>query len=263
MIKKEYIDNGQEFDFGRTSSNYARYRDIYPKEFYQEILDMGLCVKGQNVLDIGTGTGVLPRNLYKYGASFTGIDISENQINQARALAKKLRMDIDFQCLPAEQIKFPDRSFDVVTACQCFAYFEHKTIAHNIHRMLKPGGKFVVLYMGWLPFEDKIAGGSEELVLKYNPTWTGGGEERHSIPVPSVYDEYFCIEKEDVFDLHVPFTRESWNGRMKTCRGIEASLPEKEVEQFSLEHQQFLNKSAPDEFQVLHYAAVTSMKRKD
>lgn len=27
-----------------------------------------LCINGQRVLDIGTGTGVLPRNMYRYGA---------------------------------------------------------------------------------------------------------------------------------------------------------------------------------------------------
>ena len=44
---------------------------------------MNLCTEGHNVLDPGTGTGVLQRNLYVYGAPFTGTDISENQIEQA------------------------------------------------------------------------------------------------------------------------------------------------------------------------------------
>ena len=38
---------------------------------------------GKTVLDIGTGTGVLPRNMYKYGAEWTGTDISPEQIEQA------------------------------------------------------------------------------------------------------------------------------------------------------------------------------------
>ena len=40
MIKKAEIDNGRGFDWGRASRDYARYRDIYPREFYQKILDM-------------------------------------------------------------------------------------------------------------------------------------------------------------------------------------------------------------------------------
>ena len=81
-IADRRIDGGKPFDWGRTSEDYAKYRDIYPPEFYRRILDRGLCRDGQRVLDLGTGTGVLPRNLYAYGARWTGVDISEEQIRQ-------------------------------------------------------------------------------------------------------------------------------------------------------------------------------------
>ena len=80
MNTNRNIDHGRAFDWGRASADYAKYRDIYPPEFYRRLLDMGLCTKGQAVLDLGTGTGVLPRNLCRYGASFVGTDISEEQI---------------------------------------------------------------------------------------------------------------------------------------------------------------------------------------
>ena len=67
-IKKRDIDNGKAFDWGKTSKDYAKYRDIYPELFYKKILDRNLCISGQRVLDLGTGTGVIPRNMYKYGA---------------------------------------------------------------------------------------------------------------------------------------------------------------------------------------------------
>ncbi len=60
------IDGGRPFDWGKTSFDYAKFRDIYPPVFYGKILERGLCIKGQKVLDIGTGTGVIPRNLYRY-----------------------------------------------------------------------------------------------------------------------------------------------------------------------------------------------------
>lgn len=262
MIQNTKIDNGRGFDWGRTSSDYAKYRDIYPTEFYQKLIDMDLCVDDQKVLDIGTGTGVLPRNLYRYGAEFTGIDISKNQIEQAILLSQKSNMDIKFQCVPAEKIDFPADSFDVVTACQCFTYFNHEELAPKIYKMLKPNGRFVVLYMAWLPFEDLIAGKSEELILKYNPMWTGCKEVRHAISMPDVYKEYFTLENQDVYDVSVPFNRESWNGRMKSCRGIEASLSKAEVGQFDQEHRKLLEEIAPEEFKILHYAAITTMRKK-
>lgn len=36
--------------------------------------------------------------------------------------------------------------------------------------MLKSNGRLLVLCMEWLTFEDKIAGMSEDLVLRYSPT---------------------------------------------------------------------------------------------
>ena len=48
------IDKGNPFDWGKTSEDYAKYRDIYPQEFYDYILALGLCKNGQKVLDIDT-----------------------------------------------------------------------------------------------------------------------------------------------------------------------------------------------------------------
>ena len=66
------IDGGKAFDWGKTSADYAKFRDIYSQEFYDKIIKRKLCIDGQSVLDIGTGTGVLPRNMYQYGAKWTG-----------------------------------------------------------------------------------------------------------------------------------------------------------------------------------------------
>lgn len=256
MITNPDIDHGKGFDWGKASSDYAKYRDIYPEEFYQWIVDSGLCIKGQKVLDIGTGTGVLPRNLYRFGAEFTGADISEGQIDQARKLSEKLGMKIRYVVSSAENLDFADNSFDVATACQCFMYFNTKTLIPNIARMLKPGGRFAILFMVWLPDESKIAKQSESLVLKYNPQWTGKGAKRLP-PVsadPSWMEPWFAVERTDAFTVNVTFTRESWNGRMKACRGIDASLSKDKIAEFDQEHMAMLNKTAPETFEIPHYA---------
>ncbi|MBP3218655.1 MAG: class I SAM-dependent methyltransferase, partial [Lachnospiraceae bacterium] len=228
-IRDSRIDAGKAFDWGRTSQEYAKYRDIYPEQFYRKIIDRGLCTEGQKVLDLGTGTGVLPRNLYRYGASWTGTDISTEQIEQARLLAEAGGMKIDFRAVPTEELDFPAGSFDVITACQCFWYFDHERVMPKLAQLLKPEGKLLILYMAWLPYEDKIAGASEELVLKYNPKWSGAGETRHPIWIPDVAYEYFDMEEHEEYDLTVPFTKESWHGRMQACRGVGASLNAEEL----------------------------------
>lgn len=257
------IDNGKPFDWGLASEDYAKYRDIYPDEFYERIAALGLCREGQRVLDLGTGTGVLPRNMAKYGARFVGADISENQILEAERLSEEAGLDIDYIVASAETVDFPDASFDAVTACQCYMYFDKAVVLPKIHALLKPGGHFAILFMAWLPDESEIARRSEELVLKYNPDWTGGHMKRYEPKMPYLAKELFTLEDAAAFDLDVPFTRETWHGRMKACRGIGASsLTEREKARWEKEHLEFLS-GVPESFTITHYATILKLRRKD
>ena len=262
VIQKAGIDAGKAFDWGRTSEEYARYRDIYPEKFYRRLTDRGLCIKGQKVLDLGTGTGVLPRNMYKYCAEWTGRDISPEQIEQAKILSEKEGKDITYIASSTEDLDLPEGSFDVVTACQCFWYFDHYKVAPMLAKLLRPGGKLVIHYMAWLPGEDKIAGASEEIILRYNPKWSGGREYRHAINIPDVMYEHFDMKYHEEYDINVHFTKQAWHGRVRASRGIGASLTPEELKMWDEEHRKLLDNIAPEEFDILHYAAIAVLEKK-
>ena len=259
MIKDERFDGGRPFDWGRASEDYAKYRDIYPKEFYSRLISLGLYEPNTSVLDIGTGTAVLPRALYHTGAHFTGTDLSAEQIEQARRICSENSTEIELRVGGAEQQLFPDNSFDVVTACQCYWYFDHDKATEALYAQLKPHGRLAFIVMNWLPFEDEIAAASEEMVLKYNPTWNGCGFTRSLIEAPQEYLSHFTVECQEQLDLRVPFTRESWHGRMKACRGVGASLDSEALAAFDKEHYEMLQRF-PESFEILHYAAITILR---
>ena len=261
MITNDEIDGGRAFDWGRVSGDYARYRDIYPEVFYQRIIDLGLCTAGQRVLDLGTGTGVLPRNLYRFGARFTGADISANQIAEARRLSAEAGMSIDYMVASAEAVDFPPSSFDVVTACQCFLYFDRSIVLPKIHQLLTDNGHFVVLWMVWLPDEDPIAYASEQLVLKYNPAWTGARTQRTEPRAPKWAFPMFTPVHLITYDVRVPFTRETWHGRLKACRGIGASsLSDAEIAAFDAEHRALMQ-HYPETFEILHQVSLIDVRK--
>ena len=75
----------------------------------------------------------------------------------------------------ANDIKLESRSFDVITANQCWLYFDKSKAIAEVKRLLNKSGVFSTSHLCWLPLEDEIAGKTEELILKHNPSWSAAG----------------------------------------------------------------------------------------
>lgn len=251
-MSKPVVDNGKPIDWGKTSDDYARFRDIYPEAFYEKLRYFGIGLEGQTLLDLGTGAGVIARTLAGFGVKCVGTDISEGQIEAAKALSDQMSLDVTWKVCPAESTGMPDNSFDAVTACQCFWYFDKTVAMDEIRRVLKPDGRLAVMYMSWLPEENSIAAQTEELVLKHNPDWKGYGFKGCVARIPDWLDKGFEVETFHRFRVMVPFTRESWRGRIRACRGVGAAMHPREVESFDREHGLLLERIAPESFSLVH-----------
>ena len=242
-MKLTYIDNNTDFDFGKTSANYARFRDIYPKSMYDRLVKTGIGREGQRILDLGSGTAVLPINLYHTGAIFTATDIAENQIAVGRELAAEKSMDrIEFKVCSAEDTGFVDNAFDAVTAVQCFPYFDAEKAASEIFRVLRPRGLFCKILMDWLPNEDEKIAEMIALVQRYNPAWNPEGFNEYEYAFPAWAQGRFICEDVISYDEALLFTKEAWLGRVLTCRGVGASLPREKVRGFETEYRGVLDK---------------------
>lgn len=242
-MKKDNIDKGREFDFGKTSENYALYRNIYPKSMYDKLISFGIGRKGQKILDLGSGTAILPLNLYQTGAEFTASDISENQIMYGKKMTRSKGIEnIKFKVCSAEETGFDDNSFDVVTAVQCFQYFNAEKAAAEIKRVLKPEGLFCKIFMDWLPYEDEIIQEMEETVLRYNTQWSGKGFRKYKYRYPDWADDKFDIETIHSYKTILEFSKKTWIGRIKSCRGVGASLSDEEIAEFEKEYSGLLAK---------------------
>lgn len=251
-MKLKNIDNGNSFDFGKTSAEYARYRDIYPKLMYEKLTALGVGTDGSNWLDIGTGTGVIPLNLYSNGANITGIDISAEQIKTAKILAAEKHIgNVNFIVSPAEATPFADNSFDCITAAQCFWYFDKDKTITEIKRIIRPGGTFIKIYMSYT-LDDEIAKKSHELVKTMNRNWTPGASGAKDI-----YNHPFENGNVDVFECYLPFTRESWHGRMLACRGTMASMDKKTLTEWNEQHNKLLL-NYPETFEIKHKVYIAS-----
>lgn len=68
--------------------------------------------------------------------------------------------------------------------------------------------------------------------------------------------------KNKEYNVEIPFTRETWNGRVKACRGVGASLSQEEIEKWETEHQMLLQSIAPNKFYIKHYVSMLELKQK-
>jgi SAM-dependent methyltransferase len=250
--ERQKPDGGRTIDWGHTSHDYSQYRPGPPDSFYEVLRGLGLGLAGQRILDLGTGTGALARRFATQGCRVTGVDISQEQIAAARNLARSSALEIDFRVAPAEQTGLPEAAFDVITACQSWLYFKKPAACIEARRLLAPGGRLLTAHLCWLPRLDPLAQASEELVLRFNPAWTGAdfsGDIPTSLPWSK---DFFRVSAMFFYDEPIEFTRDQWRGRIRACRGIGASLSKDEVARFDSEHQTLLDRTVPDRFSVLH-----------
>ena len=242
-MEKIQVDEGKKFDFGKTAKEYGKYRDIYPEELFGKLHEIGIGTKGSKWLDLGTGTGVIPRGMAKYGADIIATDIAKEQIEEAVLLSKDFD-NIKYEVKSAEEIDYAENAFDAITACQCFWYFEPNIIVPKIKSMLKPGGIFLKVYMGYMK-EEQITQDSNSLVKSINGKWNGA-----SASIKDLTTQYFDKPKMDTIVVDLPFTRETWHGRMMASRGVMESMDVNKIAQFDREHMAMLKNKYPEEFTV-------------
>jgi SAM-dependent methyltransferase/rhodanese-related sulfurtransferase len=105
---------------------------------------------GAKVLDVACGAGQTAIPMARKGMQVTGVDIATNLIETARKRAQAEGLDIRFDEGDAEQLPYPDASFDIVFSLigAMFAPQPQK-VAAELARVCRPGGRII---MGnWTP----------------------------------------------------------------------------------------------------------------
>ena len=103
--------------------------------------------RGSRVLEVGCGNGANLRALQSFGLQAVGCDIAEEALLAAAGLSEALELKLT----PACELSFPDESFDAVADVQCLQHLasaeEQFQAYREIHRVLKPGGRFFGVFL--------------------------------------------------------------------------------------------------------------------
>ena len=102
--------------------------------------------KNLRVLEIGCGLGTDGAQFAKAGADYTGIDLTEAAVDLSRRRFELTNLKGTFRTADAEQLDFPDDSFDIVYSHGVLHHTPDISRAINeVHRVLRPGGRAVVM----------------------------------------------------------------------------------------------------------------------
>ena len=151
--------------FNELSSHYEESMDGELNKFwgwsYQRFLDELVKItpisSGQMILDIATGTSVIPRKIASMGVpgvEITGLDFTESMLRQGKEEISKVNGStrINLTCGDAMALPFSGQVFDVVISGLASHHMDIPKMLSEKKRVLKPGGLLSFIDVGMSPF---------------------------------------------------------------------------------------------------------------
>lgn len=247
-------------DFGKTAGDYGRHRKGFPPELFPELARLGVEPEGLAALDLGTGTGTVARGLALRGAQTTGLDPSADLMAQAARQDAAAGATVTYVVGAAEETGLPPSSFDLITAGQCWWWFDADRALAEARRALRPDGALALCSFDWIPEPGNVVDRTERLIRDHNPEWTMSGRNGLHPEFDDDLDRGGFVDVRSAWiSLDVEYSHADWRGRIRASAGVGASLSEAQVERFDIDLADLLLADFPaDPLQVPHrlYIAV-------
>jgi len=121
---------------GPTAKYYSVMKPV--KERYKEIIAQSC--EGKKVLEYGCATGGTTFSWARRGAKVFGIDISEEAVKKAKQAAENENLDVDFAVMNAEDLQFPNQSFDLIVGTGILHHLNLNRSYSELSRVLTKDG---------------------------------------------------------------------------------------------------------------------------
>ena len=111
----------------------------------RELINRAQVWKGDRVLDVACGTGIVACRIASRGAAVTGIDITPDRIERAKLRAAEEGVSVKWMEGDAQALPFRQPAFDLVTCQQGLQFAPDRALAaREMRRVIAPGGRAVI-----------------------------------------------------------------------------------------------------------------------
>jgi len=131
--------------FSNRVADYVRYRPGYPVEILPLLKTWTSFRTDHVIADIGSGTGLLSKLFLDFGNRVLGVEPNA----EMRAAGEEFLSGYpNFKSIAgsAEATTLPADSVDFIAAGQAFHWFQMPAAREEFHRILKPGGRVLVIW---------------------------------------------------------------------------------------------------------------------
>jgi SAM-dependent methyltransferase len=210
-------------NFGKAAADYGTYRAGFPESLFERLEAFGVGVRGQTIVDLGTGTGTLARGFASRGCVALGLDPDDRMLAQARELDERAGVSVLYSQATAESTGLEADIADVVAAGQCWHWFDRPQALAEARRILKSSGKLVIAHFDWLPLAGSVVEATEELIKRYNPAWhLHGGMGMYPQWLPGLSAAGMHDLETFSYDVKAPYSTQAWRGRIRASAGVVA-----------------------------------------
>ena len=211
-------------NFGKVSSDYAKYRDRLPQTLFEQIKSHDIYFAGSTIIELGSGTGIFSRELALQGGHVIGIEPSQSLIDEAlKGDSESSEYKIHYIKGKAEEVIL-QQQYSMVIAVRAWHWFEREKVLQNIRKYLKDSGLLIIIHSIFLP-NSSVAKKTFSVLrnnsveLKPAGSFADVKERINGMPV-----HWFEKWREHSFELlhawqhdyELSFTHEAWCGKIKS-----------------------------------------------
>jgi SAM-dependent methyltransferase len=200
--------------FSDRVENYARYRPGYPPEVL-ELLRAECGLRPAHVVaDIASGTGLFTRLLVENGNSVFAVEPNAEMREMGRRELSSLPGGerLVWVAGSAEETTLGSASVDFVTAAQAAHWFDLPRARAEFVRILRPGGRCVLIWNERDTASTAFLRDYEELLLTHGTDYKEVRHERTTHVIPEFFAPARCEER--IFSLRQQFDYEGLAGRL-------------------------------------------------